>query len=316
VDPFRYETFAIRGDRLAEAGVIVCHSGVGLSSIGVDGCPKVRVEICHWGVDFWFIGVDEGGIASHWGVGCTLAKRSSSFAIRGDCLAGAGMVIHQLCVGLMSIGVDGLPQGWGGSLPLGCGLLIHWGGRGWCCFPLRCGSHIGKKEFFGGHLGRDFFVNRCLVGGKFFICHFPNHSIKFESAGGLGLLSMLKIFGGGLPFCGLSRSKDLGGGWRGLGLQQVFPVGTLYSPKIMFVWRRLFDIFLIDQAEADGGGLFWGGVQLVIKVMMLPLFPQRTMQWSLLGDCTSWGQIWWERLVGDRELSSGEEMGIFLGSFL
>jgi hypothetical protein len=109
-------------------------------------------------VDFWFIGVDEGGIASHWCVGCTLAKRSSPFAIGGDCLAGADIIVCHSGVACHPLGLMVAPR-------------------------------LGWKSATGG------------------VWTFGS---LFESAGGLGLLSMLEIFGG--VFHGLSRSKGLGGG--------------------------------------------------------------------------------------------------------
>ncbi len=42
-----WDFFAIGDVCLAGAGVVICHSGVDLSFIRVDGCPKDGVEVCH-----------------------------------------------------------------------------------------------------------------------------------------------------------------------------------------------------------------------------------------------------------------------------
>ena len=43
----------------AEAGIVVCHSVVGFTSIEADGCPGVGVIACHLVVDFLVIKADD-----------------------------------------------------------------------------------------------------------------------------------------------------------------------------------------------------------------------------------------------------------------
>ncbi len=43
------------------AGIAGCHSGVGLLTIGADGCPKAGDLVCHWGVDFSFMAIKADG---------------------------------------------------------------------------------------------------------------------------------------------------------------------------------------------------------------------------------------------------------------
>jgi hypothetical protein len=167
VDHLGMGIFAIGGDWLAGADIVVCHLGVELLSIGVDGFPKVREEVCHWGVEFWFIRADEGGVSSHWGEGCTLAKRSSSVTIEGDCLAGAGVVICHLGVGFLSIGVDSCPKFgvevfyWGVDFWFiradEGGIVSHWG----------VGCTLAKSSSLGGILAGNCLLMAILLGVNF-----------------------------------------------------------------------------------------------------------------------------------------------------
>ena len=50
---------AIWSDCHAEAGVVICHSVVGCTSIEADGCPEVGVIACHLVVDFLVIEADD-----------------------------------------------------------------------------------------------------------------------------------------------------------------------------------------------------------------------------------------------------------------
>ncbi len=56
------------------AGVAGCHSGVGLLTIGADGCPGAGELVCHWGVEFLIMVIkadgcpEAGDLICHWGV--------------------------------------------------------------------------------------------------------------------------------------------------------------------------------------------------------------------------------------------------------
>ncbi len=66
-------------------------------------------------------------------------------------------------------------------------------------------------------------------------------------------------------------------------------VGTCNLPRISLACCIPFDIFLVGRAAVGGGKLLFGGIQLAIDVVMLPLFPQKTMRWLSLGSCTLQG---------------------------
>ena len=57
--PFGHWNGAIWGDCCAKAGVVICYSVVGFTSIEADGCPGVGVFACHLVVDFLGIEADD-----------------------------------------------------------------------------------------------------------------------------------------------------------------------------------------------------------------------------------------------------------------
>ena len=93
----------------------------------------------------------------------------------------------------------------------------------------------------------------------------------------------------GGDFCGPSRSKGLGGWSERLGLSGAGAVQRLYSPKSAVACCNPFDHFFFGLVAAWGGQVLSGGIQFVTEVVMMPLFPQRTMRWSLSGGRASLG---------------------------
>jgi len=67
-------------------------------------------------------------------------------------------------------------------------------------------------------------------------------------------------------FLGPSRSMAL-----------VDPISAVssYLPRMSHAWRWPLESFFVVRAEAGGGGLLSGGIQLATDVLMLPSFPQQ-----------------------------------------